>query len=208
MTQRIGLFGGSFNPIHIGHLLLAELCCEAMSLDQVLFIPANVSPLKTDNHSTVSNKHRLEMVQLAIGGNSKFKLDPRECERGGVSYTVDTVRSIVQELEASSPTLYLLMGADVLQELNRWREPAALFQLATPCVISRAGIGLPVWDKLAPYMPQEKIRDVANCFVETPLLEFSSTNLRARIQLGKSIRYQVTPSVLAYINEHHLYRST
>jgi len=96
MVARIGIFGGSFDPIHIGHLLLAELCCESLELDQVRFLVANVSPFKTDKQPA-NNKDRAAMVKLAIRGNPKFEIDTREIDRGGVSYTIDSVRSIVAE---------------------------------------------------------------------------------------------------------------
>ena len=118
MGIRIGIFGGSFDPIHIGHLLLAELCAESLELDQVRFLIANVSPFKTDNQPA-SNRVRTEMVKLAIGGNPKFEIDTREIDRGGVSYTIDSVRSIAAENRNSK--LSLLLGADALIDLANCR---------------------------------------------------------------------------------------
>ena len=203
MGKRIGIFGGSFDPIHNGHLMLAELCCESLELDQVRFLIANVSPFKTDK-LPASNRDRAEMVKLAIGGNSKFKIDTREIDRGGVSYTIDSVRSISEENPESS--MYLLMGADALADIAKWKEPLELFRLVTPCVISRGGVGEPQWDVLQPYMDAERLREIEAAKVTAPQIEISSFDLRKRTKLGKSIRYQVPRSVEMYIQEQQLYR--
>jgi nicotinate-nucleotide adenylyltransferase len=202
MQKRIGLFGGSFDPIHMGHLLLAELCREALSLDKVLFIVANISPLKMDRHSA-SNRDRLEMVKLATNGNPRFEVEACEIERGGVSYSVDTTRWMAQKMPGSE--LYFLMGADVLEDLERWREPRELFRISTPAVIARAGFGEPDWERLSPYVDAEKLLEIKNAKVGVPLLEISSSDLKSRIRNGKSIRYQTPASVEVYIREQHLY---
>lgn len=203
MVTRIGIFGGSFDPIHIGHLLLAELCCESLELDQVRFLVANVSPFKTDKQPT-NNKDRAEMVKLAIGGNPKFEIDTREIDRGGVSYTIDSVRSIVAECRDSK--LFLLMGADAIQDIANWREPRELFELATPCVISRGGVGEPQWDVLKPYIDALRLSEIIKAKVTAPQIEVSSYDLRDRIKRGRSVRYQIPPAVETFIREQQLYR--
>ena len=203
MVTRIGIFGGSFDPIHIGHLLLAELCCESLELDQVRFLVANVSPFKTAKQPA-NNKDRAEMVKLAIGGNPKFEIDTREIDRGGVSYTIDSVRSIVAECLDSK--LFLLMGADAIEDIAKWREPSKLFELATPCVISRGGVGEPHWAALKPYIDAVRLGEIVKAKVTAPLIEVSSYDLRERIKRGKSIRYQIPPAVESFIREHQLYR--
>ena len=203
MGTRIGIFGGSFDPIHIGHLLLAELCAESLELDQVRFLIANVSPFKTDNQPA-SNKERTEMVKLAIGGNPKFELDTREIDRGGVSYTIDSVRSIVAENRDSK--LFLLMGADAIIDIAKWREPSELFKLVTPCVISRGGVGEPQWDVLEPFIDATRLAEIVKAKVIAPQVEISSHDLRERVKRGKSIRYQVLPAVEIFIRENGLYR--
>lgn len=202
METRIGIFGGSFDPIHNGHLLLAELCCESLGLDQVRFLIANVSPFKTDT-KPASNKDRTEMVKLAIGGNSRFAIDTREIDRGGVSYTIDSVRSIAKENPESS--LFLLMGADALVDIAKWREPAELFRFVTPTVISRGGVGEPQWDVLQPFVEPNQLMEIKKAKVAGPQVEISSFDLRKRIMQGKSIRYQVPRSVEMYIQEQQLY---
>ena len=204
MRTRIGIFGGSFDPIHNGHLLLAELCCESLGLDQVCFLIANISPFKTDS-KPASNKDRTEMVKLAIGGNPKFAIDMREIDRGGVSYTIDSVRSIAKENPKSS--LFLLMGADALADIAKWREPAELFRLVTPTVISRGGVGEPQWDVLKPYFEPTRLMEIEKAKVAAPQVEISSFDLRKRVMQGKSIRYQVPRSVEIFIQEQQLYRA-
>ncbi len=202
MRTRIGIFGGSFDPIHNGHLLLAELCRESMELEHVRFLIANLSPLKTGN-SPAKNQDRTEMVQLAIGGNPKFRIDTREMDRGGISYTIDSVRSIAAESPGSE--LFLLMGADTLADISKWRDPLELFRLVTPIVISRGGVGEPNWDALKPYVDSIRLNEIIKAKVTAPQIEISSYDLRDRVRRGKSIRYQTPPAVEMFIREHQLY---
>jgi len=204
MGNRIGIFGGSFDPIHNGHLLLAELCRESLNLDKVLFLLASVSPFKV-NQQPASNKDRTEMLRLAIGGNSKFEMDLREIERGGVSYTIDSVRSIAGENPDSE--LFLLMGADALVDISKWREPAELLRLVTPCVISRGGVGEPNWAALDSYIEPDRLEAILRSKVDGPQIEISSFDLRERIKLGKSIRYQVPSAVEMFLKEQSLYNN-
>ena len=202
MGNRIGIFGGSFDPIHNGHLLLAELCRESLGLDKVLFLLASVSPFKVDKQPA-SNKDRTEMLRLAIGGNSHFEMDLREIERGGVSYTIDSVRSIAAENHGAE--LFLMMGADAIADIAKWREPSELFRLVTPCVISRGGVGAPNWAVLETYIEPKRIEEIIRNEVIGPQIEISSSDLRQRINQGKSIRYQVPYAVEVYLREHSLY---
>jgi len=203
MAIRIGIFGGSFDPIHIGHLLLAELCCESLELDQVRFLVANVSPFKTES-LPAGNKDRVDMVKLAIGGNSKFQIDTREIDRGGISYTIDSVRAILEEFRDAQ--LVLLMGADALVDVAKWREPEALFQLVTLSVIARGGVGEPNWEVLKPFVDSARLEQMIRSKVIAPQIEISSYSLRQRISLGQSVRYQVPPSVEMYLKEHKIYQ--
>jgi len=210
MKRKIGLFGGSFDPIHHGHLMLAELCRDALQLDQVRFLVANVSPLKT-NQKTASNRDRIEMVKLAIGGNPFFELDTREIDRGGVSYTLDSVRSIHEELLRKGEIeteLFLLMGADVLKDIAKWHQPKQLFELIIPCVICRGGFGDPAWEHLKPFMSEERFFEAQRLQVAAPQVDISSTNLRSRIGKGQSIRYQVPPAVYSYILAQSVYQES
>lgn len=134
--MRLGIYGGTFDPIHYGHLLLAECCREQCQLDQVWFMPAEVPPHKQAQPLT-AGRQRVEMLQLAIGGHEAFAVSRLELERGGVSFTVDTLAQLHQE----DPTreLFLLLGADSLLDLPNWREPERICSLATLVVVGRPG---------------------------------------------------------------------
>lgn len=201
--QRIGVFGGSFDPLHVGHLLLAEQAWERLGLDQVRFVPAATAPHKQDRQPTDS-KHRWEMLQLAIGGNPHFAADDRELVRGGTSYTVDTLADIQRELPHAD--LVFLMGADSLSELHTWRDPAKICELAFVAIVARGGQPPPDLQQLAAYLPAGKAHDLASHLVTMPQIEISSTQIRQSLADGKTVRYQLHPAVEAYIAAQHLYR--
>lgn len=199
--KKIGIYGGSFDPIHIAHLILAESCRESLQLDEVRFVPANISPLKQSG-KPLDNKHRIEMLQLAIGGNDRFVLDTRELDRAGVSYTIDTVQSLAKEFPDAE--LILLMGADSLRDIAKWKSPELLLSMVTVGVIARGGVGEPPWQALRPFVSEARWSSIQRK-VTAPILEVSSTNLRQRIRDGLSVRYQLPASVEAYIKHHQLY---
>jgi len=200
--QRVGILGGSFDPIHIGHLLIAEYAREQLQLSEVRFIPAAISPLKQDKQPTDA-KHRVEMIRLAIGGNAHFKLDERELRRLGPSYTVDTLA----ELKSETPDteLVFIMGADSLADLQAWREPERICQLAFLAIAGRGGRPAPDLEQLRRYLPQDQVATAAEHILTLPQLEISGTDIRQRIRTGKSIRYQVPAAVAAYISSAKLY---
>ncbi len=202
--MRIGIYGGSFDPVHTGHLLVAETVRDQLKLDKVLWIPAFQSPLKPDGKPTDS-KDRIEMLKLAIGGHPQFEIDTREIERGGLSYTVDTIRS----LQADQPghAWFLIMGADSLIDLERWKEPTELCRLTIPVVVARGGMQPPDFNHFAKFVPKERLAIIQDHRITMPELEISSRDLRKRIAQGQSIRYQVPASVEAYIHSKQLYRS-
>lgn len=200
--MRIGIYGGSFDPIHIGHLLLAETVRERLKLDEVRFVPAAQSPLKLDIKPT-ADKQRLEMLELAIGGHEHFRIDPREIQRGGVSYTVDTLRELTTE--QTEDDLFFIMGADSLADLPRWRDPSEICRLAFPVVVARGGEPAPDWSILEEYMPADRIEFVKESSISIPLIELSSSEIRKRVKENRSIRYRVPRAVEAYIQSHHLY---
>lgn len=202
--MNIGLFGGSFNPVHLGHLLLAETCREACQLDQVLFMPAAVPPHKQDQ-KLADAKHRLEMLQLAIAGNSSFVVSDLELQRGGTSYTVDTLRTLHQQ--APQNQYFLLMGADSLDDFPNWREPAQICELAIPIVVRRRGAPPVDVQRLAHLLPSALVDTIAGHQIDSPTIEISSTELRDRIALGRSTRYRLPRAVEAYIEAHRLYRT-
>lgn len=200
--MRLGLFGGSFDPVHFGHLLLAECCREQCRLDQVCFLPAAVPPHKQGRQLT-PGKTRIEMLQLAIGGHDRFAISRYELDRGGVSYTVDTLR--YYQSEDPEGELFLLMGADMLHDLPNWREAAAVCELAIPVVVRRPRVKEPDFSCLPRMASPERVDLIRLHQVEMPQIDFSSTEIRRRVSAGLSIRYQVPRAVEKYIQTHRLY---
>lgn len=185
----IGLLGGSFDPVHHGHLLVAQAAREALGLALVCFVPARQQPLK-DGHGADA-VHRAEMVRLAIAGAEGFRLECAELERPGPSYTVDTLRALRRQDPAE--TFVLLLGADAVRGLDRWREAAALPGLARLVGFRRGGEA-PVASELV------------SGWIDVPAIEISATAIRERVRQGKSIRYWVPEAVASYIAVHGLYR--
>lgn len=201
--MRIGIFGGTFNPVHYGHLLLAESCREQRGLDEVWFIPALVPPHKQDQQ-LVDAAERLEMLKLAAGGNEAFHVRDLELKRGGVSYTVDTLEAVHAERPESE--LYLLIGADTLADMPNWRNPRRVCELALPTAVCRPGSGELDYAPLAPLVEPSRLARLRELRVEMPQIGISSRDLRARIAAGKSIRYQVPRAVEKFIETSGLYR--
>jgi nicotinate-nucleotide adenylyltransferase len=204
---RIGIFGGSFDPVHLGHLLIAERAYEQFELTQVRWIPAAFAP-HPQLKETATAAHRLAMVQLAISGNPHFVCDDRELRRGGVSYTVDTLLEIRRELPQAE--LCLVIGADSLREFSKWRQPEMICQLAHVVVVARGGQPRLELNELAKYLSPAKSPEQLEIEhqLRMPQLEISSSEIRQRVQRQRSIRYMVPAAVEAYILEHNLYRAT
>jgi len=202
--MRLGLFGGSFDPVHYGHLLLAECCRETLRLDEVWLVPAAVPPHKQARERAAATA-RLEMLELALAGHEQIKASRLEIERGGVSYTVDTLAA-VRELH-SEATLFLLMGADSLHDLPTWREPARICELAIPAVVRRGGAAEPDFSVLAPLVSRDRLVEIRAAQVEMPLIELSSTDLRQRVASGKSLRFRTPRAVEKYIETQGLYKN-
>ena len=188
--QRIGILGGTFNPIHLGHLLIAQDALEQGRLERVKFIPTATPPHKVVP-DLASAQHRWQMVRRAIRGNARFEADDIELERGGVSYSVETVR----ELQRRHPGVRfcLIIGADSLQELHMWREAAWLARECEFIVLARPG-----------YPARSRLR-LKSTLVNGHLCEIASREIRARVAGGKSIRYLVPGAVFRYIHAHQLY---
>lgn len=200
--RRIGIYGGSFDPVHLGHLLLAESCREQLELDEVRFIPAYVSPFKLQQKPSDA-KERIEMLQLALAGQQAFSLDRREIDRGGISFTVDTLRSLHEELPDSE--FFLLMGADSLVDFLKWKDPQEICRLAWIAVVERGGHDGIRWDVLQGLMNQERYEKTLSMRVTMPIFEVSSTDLRQRAASGKSLRFRTPRAVEQYIRSHELY---
>ena len=202
--MRLGLYGGSFDPVHYGHLLLAECCREALRLDEVWLIPAAVPPHK-QSRELATAKQRMEMLELALGGHEQIKVSRLELDRGGVSYTVQTLQAVKRQHPEA--TLLLLMGADSLHDLPTWREPAKICELAIPAVVRRGGSPEPDFSVLTALVSPQRLGEIRAAQVEMPLIELSSTDLRERAGEGRSLRYRTPRAVEKYIETHGLYRS-
>jgi len=191
--RRLGIFGGTFDPIHCGHVFLAQFIAEELALDEVLFIPAAAPPLKEDSVERAAAEDRWAMVELAIAGLDGFKGSRIELERPGKSYTFDTL----QALRAQNPgsEFYLIIGADNVAQLHSWHKPEGILALCTIVVGTRVTEGVELDAGLV-----ERI-----VTVDTPVVQLSSTEIRRRVVEGKSIRYMVPEGVEAYIREKGLY---
>jgi nicotinate-nucleotide adenylyltransferase len=201
--MRLGIYGGSFDPVHYGHLLLAECCREQLQLDRVWFLPAAVPPHKQREISAA--KHRVEMLRLALGGHESLEVSTLEIDRGGVSYTVDTLAAITAERPGT--TLFLLMGADSLHDLRNWRQPERICELAIPAVVHRVDSPIPDVAVLSGYVPTERLEQIRRSQVEMPLIGLSSTDLRDRAATGRSLRFRTPRAVEKYIETNRLYAS-
>jgi len=196
--MRLGIYGGTFDPIHYGHLLLAERCREALQLDEVWFIPAGNPPHKQGRVTTPA-KARAEMVEFAVSGFPEFRVSRMEMERGGPSYTVQTLELI----RASDPSreVFLLMGADSIAELVTWREPARILELSQVVAVNRAGES-PDLSSLSDLL-QQTGRTVRT--VEMPAMGVSASEIRSRVARQFSIRFLTPRPVEMYIRQHKLY---
>jgi len=187
LTARIGVFGGTFDPVHVGHLAIALAALESVPLDRVLFVPVRRSPLK-DRDPLASTADRVAMLETAIAREPRFALSRAELEREGVSYTVDTLEQLRSQGE-----LFLILGSDALADLARWRAPDRIRELATILVAARPGA------------PEPGAMHGARAF-DAPRLDISSRELRARAARGMSLRYLVPDAVWEHIRRRGLYK--
>lgn len=206
--MRLGILGGTFDPVHYGHLLLAESCREQLSLDAVWFLPAAVPPHKQQAVPTPGT-NRIEMLHLAIGGHEAFRVCPYEIERGGVNYTVDTLAHLTAE--EPQRELFFLMGGDSLRDLPGWREPQRICELAVPAVVVRSlpggaesGDELDL-SPLGSLVSAERLELIRQHQVRMPRIDLSSTEIRGRVAANRSIRYQTPRAVEKYIQAQRLY---
>ncbi|MBB73005.1 MAG: nicotinate (nicotinamide) nucleotide adenylyltransferase [Planctomycetaceae bacterium] len=200
--MRLGIFGGTFDPVHVGHLLLAETCLEQCALDEVWFVPALLPPHKQRHTLTAANQ-RVEMLQLAVSGHRQLIVSTIELDRGGVSYTWETLQAIHDAHPDSE--LFFLMGADSLHDLRHWREPQRICELALPIAVRRAGSAEIDFNPLESIAQPQQIAQMRRCQVEMPLIELSSTNLRQRIAARQSVRFRLPRAVEKYIETQGLY---
>ncbi len=211
--MRIGIFGGTFNPIHIGHLITAETLREDFDLDRVLFVPSARPPHKP-SPELIGTEHRTAMVRRAIEGNPAFELSTVEVDRPGPSYSVQTVETLRDSLGRKGE-LYLILGIDTFLDLAAWHRPDQLLRLCHLIINSRPGFSFTEASRVLAGtfgIPVEEGASQADLpeghtlfFAEVPLLEISSTKIRTLLAEGRSVKYRLPESVESYILSHHLY---
>lgn len=198
--MNIGVLGGTFDPIHIGHLIIAEQVRQMLQLSKVLFVPAGQPWLKV-NHAITAQDHRVEMVRRAIAANPYFEISTLEVERPGPSYTVDTIIMLQRQLGAQT-SFFFILGYDSLSELHLWKEPTRLVQICRLVAVPRSGLSFPDLKSL-----ESRIPGITSSVLQLklPIIEISSSQIRQSLTQGLSIRYLVTDEVEKYIAEHKLY---
>ncbi len=201
VDKKVGIIGGTFNPIHLGHLILAEYAYEEYQLDEILFIPSGISYFK-DPKTVLDKKTRITLTGEAIEDNPHFALSTIETDRPGNSYTYETL----EELKAQNPNVqyYLIVGADTLFQLESWKNPESIMKNAIILVAARKDQGTDIL--------KEKANEIMDKYQSTiriltfPMIDISSTEIRERIKAGKSIKYMVKEQTEKYIIKNHLYR--
>ncbi len=188
-NRRIGVLGGTFDPIHVGHLAVASEVCHALDLDRVLIVPAMRQPFKdTDGHATPGQ--RIDMCRLAVAADDRLEVSDVDVVRGDITYTVDTLTDLAAEYPNAE--LFFVAGADAIARLSQWREPERLLQLARFVAVARPGHDSPTSG--APHV-----------VVDAPQIGVSSTEVRRRLRTGSPVRYLVPDTVAEYIVHHCLY---
>lgn len=199
--RKIGVMGGTFNPIHIGHLLLGEWAAEKVGLDQVLFIPTGYSYLK-ENSNVLAGDIRIHMTRLAVEDNPLFSVSDIEVKREGYTYTCDTMEQLKRDYQ--DDIFYFIMGADCLFSIEKWREPQRIFSSCNIIAAARNGSPLDRMEQKCVELSQKYNGRIH--LLEFPAVEISSTDIRRRVACGQSIRYLVPEKVRKYIIQNGLYR--
>ncbi len=202
--MRIGIYGGSFDPIHLGHLLVAEAALECLGLAQIRWIPTAISPLKPAG-TVASGQDRLQMIRLAVSGCPEYVVDDCEIRRGEVSYTVDTVAEIQQA--AAETEIVMVIGSDSLASMPRWHQPQRLLGMVIPAVVQRGGEPPFDFSVLQGLVEPDRLDLFRQHVIRMPQIELSSSELRSRVAAGKSIRFRVPRAVEAFIQANLLYRT-
>ena len=193
--MRIGIIGGTFNPIHYGHLVSASEVCNKFKLDRVIFIPSALNPLKNTSNLADAH-HRLKMIKLAIADNPLFEVSDIEIKRGGASYTIDTIKTFVKKY-GKDTNIHFIIGADAFLEINSWASPDVLLRMCKFIVTTRPGYDVKKTKHV--FRKHTEIMDIT-------YLEISSSDIRKRITSGTQIKYLLPEKVENYIYKHKLYR--
>ncbi len=191
-SKRVCLFGGTFNPVHLGHLILANTVLETFEFDKVIFIPSYIQPLKSPQELAPPDD-RVIMLKLATRDNPKFTVSDIEIRRKGKSYTIETLRYFKKKFD----NLYFVIGADNIKEFHKWKEPDAILEIAKIIVTNRGGLDIKIPSKI-------RGKKILTC--QIPQIEISSSIIREKIQGNKSIKYLVPESVENYIIKKNLYK--
>ncbi|TAK31341.1 MAG: nicotinate-nucleotide adenylyltransferase [Chloroflexota bacterium] len=198
--MKIGVLGGTFDPIHVGHLVIAEEVRVRLGLSRVLFVPARISPLKLARPLTAA-EDRLRMLELAVASNPYFQVSRLDVDRPGPSYSVDTLRELRSQI-GTETQVFFIVGADALVDLPNWRQPRSIIELCQVVGVSRPGFEGFDPATLDPLIPGASRKIL---LLDVPEIGISASAIRARISLGLSIRYLVPEAVERYIYEHALY---
>ena len=198
--KKIGIMGGTFNPIHFGHLLLAETAFHQFNLDEILIMPTK-NPYYKKISNSVTEEDRVAMVELAIEDNVHFQLSKEELNREGTTYTVETLSHLT--VKHPGYEYYFIMGADSLYHIESWKDPEKILEMATIVVAGRAGTGTSLSSQIE-YI--ENKYDATIYRLNSPVLEISSNDIRRRVRDGESIRYLLPSKVVDYIYGHNLYQ--
>jgi len=197
--MRLGILGGTFDPVHYGHLLMAERCREVASLDRVWLMPASTPPHK-QGRDISSPKDRIAMLELAVAGCPEFEVSRLEVDRKGTSYTFETLEQIVGDQPGVEP--FLIIGADSLNDLPTWREPQRILELAMVLAVNR-GRTPPPTQPLRKALGDQALSRIN--LVDMPAIDLSATDIRTRTKAGESIRFMTPRPVAMYIQQHRLY---
>ena len=205
VKRKIILFGGTFDPVHLGHTAVAAAAAENIGAEKIVFIPAKHSPLK-DSFPEAGDEDRLAMIALAIADNKKFQLNDYELRKPEPSYTLETVRQFQADYGAEA-LIYWLVGADSIDELSRW---FGIVELIDACILSvmfRAGCEPPDFAKFKDIWGAARVEKLQRNVIRTPLIDISSTEIRNRLAAGRDVTNMLAPPVADYIRKHGLYQS-
>lgn len=199
--MKIGIFGGTFDPIHYGHLLLAETAYDRFGMDKVLVMPAGDPYFKSDRNVS-SDQDRMEMVKLAIAGNPHFEFSDLELNREGDTYTVETLEILKEQYPGDD--LYLIVGSDTLFQMEKWYRPQDIFQMAA-ILSSRRNVENQELNHQMDLLRKKYSAKIVNLYM--PNIDISSTDIRDKVRHQMSVRYFLPDSVIEYIQAHHLYQN-
>lgn len=204
MKRRLALFGGSFDPIHLGHITVARVAAQQLQAHKVVFIPAKCSPLK-GALPRASDADRLRMIELIVPADSAFAVSDCELRRAAPSYTLDTVKEFQAEYGPET-SIYWLLGADSVDDLRYWHRIDDLLDTCNVSVMYRGGYDRPTFDKYEPIWGRQRVEKLRANVIETPSIDISSTQVRRRLEDGEDLSDVLHPAVAAYIHRHGLYK--